>query len=197
MESPAVGISDLNAEADRQLVRTVAAGSTEALGRLYDRHAGVVYALARRILTRQEDAEEVVQDVFAQVWRDAGRYDATRATVAGWIVMLTRTRAIDRLRARRSRPDQNLPVDPANAPAAADPSGNPEQVAISAQDATSVRQALEALPEAQRALVNLAYFEGLTHMEIAERTNVPLGTVKTRLRMAMAAMRAALPSQRR
>jgi RNA polymerase sigma-70 factor (ECF subfamily) len=197
VESPATGISDLNAEADRQLVRAVASGSTEALGRLYDRHAGVVYALARRILTRLEDAEEVVQDVFAQVWRDAGRYDAARATVAGWVVMLTRTRAIDRLRARQSRPDQNLPVDPTTTPAAADPSRNPEQVAISADDARGVRQALEALPEAQQSLVNLAYFEGLTHMEIAQRTGVPLGTVKTRLRMAMAAMRDALPSRTR
>ena len=197
MESPATGISDLNAEADRQLVRAVASGSTEALGRLYDRHAGVVYSLARRILTRLEDAEEVVQDVFAQVWRDAGRYDAVRATVAGWVVMLARTRAIDRLRARQSRPDQNLPVDPTTTPAAADPSRNPEQVAISADDARGVRRALEALPEAQQSLVNLAYFEGLTHMEIAERTGVPLGTVKTRLRMAMAAMRDALPSRTR
>jgi RNA polymerase sigma-70 factor (ECF subfamily) len=187
----------LSTEADRQLVRAVASGSAEALGRLYDRHAGVVYALARRILTRLEDAEEVVQDVFAQVWRDAGRYDAARATVAGWVVMLTRTRAIDRLRARKSRPDQNLPVDTATAPPATDPARNPEQVAISAEDARGVRQALEVLPEAQRSLVDLAYFEGLTHMEIAERTGVPLGTVKTRLRMAMAAMRDALPSKTR
>ncbi|MGH7635809.1 MAG: sigma factor, partial [Gemmatimonadaceae bacterium] len=81
----------MNVEADRQLVQAIARGSADALGSLYDRHAGVVYALARRMLSRLEDAEEVVQDVFAQVWRDAPRYDAARATVAGWVVMLTRT----------------------------------------------------------------------------------------------------------
>ena len=94
------------AEADQRLVRDVAAGSTEALARLYDRHAGTVFGLARRILNRLEDAEEVVQDVFAQVWREAGRYERGRATVAGWVVMLARTRAIDRLRSRNARPDQ-------------------------------------------------------------------------------------------
>lgn len=162
------------------------------MGHLYDRHAGTVYALARRILTRPEDAEEVVQDVFAQVWRDAARYDHDRASVAGWIVMLARTRAIDRLRSRRARPDQDHASTPASAPHMASAARNPEQVAISADTVRHVQSALVELPEAQRSIVELAYYAGLTHAEIAVKTGVPLGTVKTRLRTAMAALRLAL-----
>ena len=187
-------IRDVNVEIDRELVRSAARGSTDALGRLYDRHAGVVYAMARRILAQQEDAEEVVQDVFSQVWRDAARYEAGRASVAGWIVMLARTRAIDRLRSRRARPDSNVGTDPDAGPVLAAGGPSPEQVTVSADDARRVRGALETLPENQRALVELAYYEGLTHSEIAERSGVPLGTVKTRLRTAMATLRGALSS---
>lgn len=170
----------------------MAAGSTDALSRLYDRHAGTVFGLARRILNRLEDAEEVVQDVFTQVWREAGRYEHGRASVAGWVVMLARTRAIDRLRARNARPDQR-PATPDVLPlGVASLDRSPEQVTIAAEDVRDVRAALEALPEAQRTLVELAYYEGLTHSEIATRTGVPLGTVKTRIRTAMAALRSVL-----
>lgn len=174
------------------MLTAVAGGSADALERLYDRYASTAYGLARRILAQPDLAEEVVQDVFAQVWREAGRYDAARASVAGWIVLLTRTRAIDRLRARRARPDQDRGVEPAGAPPLTTPDRSPEQVAISSEDARSVRTALEQLPEEQRALVDLAYYEGLTHSEIAARTGVPLGTIKTRLRTAMTTLRGAL-----
>lgn len=182
---------DLDAETDRRLLRDVSAGSSESLGRLYDRHAGLVYGLARRIVGAEADAEEVVQDVFAQVWRDAGRYQAGRATVAGWVVMLTRARAIDRLRARRARPDLGQGTD--DGPqrlAAADP--DPEQLSITSAQAGTVRRALADLPPPQRELVDLAYYDGFTHTEIAAQTGVPLGTVKTRLRSAMATLRDAL-----
>jgi RNA polymerase sigma-70 factor (ECF subfamily) len=179
------------ADADQRLVRDVAAGSTEALARLYDRHAPTVFGLARRILSRLEDAEEVVQDVFTQVWREAGRYERSRATVAGWMVMLARTRAIDRLRSRNARPDQRAPESPEMSEVVS-PSWTPEEVSISAEDVRDVRDALATLPENQRTLVELAYFEGLTHMEIAARTGVPLGTVKTRIRTAMTALRGVL-----
>lgn len=162
------------------------------MAQLYDRYAATAYGLARRILPQPDQAEEVVQDVFAQVWRDARRYERSRATVAGWIVMLTRTRAIDRLRARRARPDQTSGVEPALLSPLASPDRSPEAMTISAEDVQHVRGALTKLPENQRTLVELAYYEGLTHSEIAERTGVPLGTVKTRLRAAMAALRTAL-----
>jgi RNA polymerase sigma-70 factor (ECF subfamily) len=184
-------LRDFDAETDRRLVSAVADGSTEALGRLYDRYASTVYGLAKRVVQGAEDAEEVAQDVFAQVWRDAARYQAGRATVAGWIVMLTRARAIDRLRARRARPDVGQGTDSGSVRvASAHP--DPEQVSISSEAVGSVRQALTGLPEPQRELIQLAYYEGLTHTEIAERTGIPLGTVKTRLRTAMATLRGAM-----
>ena len=185
-------IRDANSEIDRRLVSEVAAGSADALGRLYDRHAPTAFGLARRIVTQPEVAEEVVQDVFAQIWRDAARYAQDRASVAGWIVMLTRTRAIDHLRARRARPDLGQGVPPESMPALSSGARDPEQTAVTTEEATLVRAALETLPEAQRSLVDLAYYEGLTHSEIAERTGVPLGTVKTRLRTAMLSLRASL-----
>jgi RNA polymerase sigma-70 factor (ECF subfamily) len=185
-------VSDFDAEADRRLLVGIASKSADSLARLYDRYASVVYGLARRIVVTSEDAEEVVQDVFGQVWRDAGRYQAARASVAGWIVMLTRTRAIDRLRAKRARPDlgagAGAPVEIATS--VDDP--NPEQLSISAQQVSRLRDALTTLPESLRAIVELAYFEGLTHSEIADRTQLPLGTVKTRLRSAMATLRGVL-----
>ncbi len=162
------------------------------MGQLYDRYAATVYGLARRILPQPDQAEEVVQDVFAQVWRDARRYEQARASVAGWIVMLTRARAIDRLRARKARPDQVSGVEPTLVAPLVSPERSPEATTISAEDVKQVREALTQLPENQRALVELAYYEGLTHSEIAERTGVPLGTVKTRLRSAMAALRTVL-----
>jgi RNA polymerase sigma-70 factor (ECF subfamily) len=179
------------ADADQRLVMDVAAGSTEALARLYDRHAGTVFGLARRILSRLEDAEEVVQDVFTQIWRDASRYERSRATVAGWVVMLTRARAIDRLRSRNARPDQRN-TESAVIPDVPAGGWSPEEVTISAEDVRGVRGALAGLPEAQRDLVKLAYYEGLTHSEIAAKTGIPLGTVKTRIRTAMNTLRGAL-----
>jgi RNA polymerase sigma-70 factor (ECF subfamily) len=180
---------DMNAEVDRQLILAVADGSAEALGRLYDRYVATVFGLARRIVSRLEDAEEVVQDVFTQVWREAGRYRDERASVAGWIVMLARTRAIDRLRARRARPDGDQGAEPEPGLPLASTDRDPEAVAISRQQAEAIRRTLEALPETQRVLIEMAYFRGLTHTEIAAETGVPLGTVKTRIRAAMETLR--------
>jgi RNA polymerase sigma-70 factor (ECF subfamily) len=189
-------LADTRAKAgdDAQLVRAIADGSADALGALYDRHAPVVFALARRIVARPQDAEEVVQDVFAQVWRQASRYAAGRSSVAGWLVMLTRTRAIDRLRARQARPDEHegLPPDPARAIPAGGRS--PEEIALTRDGIARVKDAMGGLPDNQRSLLALAYYEGLTHSEIAARTGVPLGTVKTRLRAAMDLLRGLVQS---
>ena len=180
---------------DPHLLAAIASGSTDALGELYDAHARVVFGLAKRILAKPEDAEEVVQDVFAQVWRDAKKYEQGRATVAGWLVMLTRTRAIDKLRARKARPD----LDQANDPvpilqASLSKSLTPEALALSSADAARVGAALESLPSEQRKFIDLAYFEGLSQSEIAKETGTPLGTVKTRMRTALHTLRAALSS---
>ena len=190
--SPDESLPRVSTEADRLLIAEIAAGSAEGLSRLYHRYAAVVYGLACRITRQAADAEEVVQDVFAQLWRQAPRYDAARGTVAAWLVMVTRARALDRLRGRRARPDVDAAVQPETAPALVAGDPTPEQAAISAVEIDRVRAALVTLPEAQRALVELAFYEGMTHAEIAGRTGVPLGTVKTRLRAAAATLRGAL-----
>src|SRR5688572_14270846 len=187
-------VSDQEAQAlrDRELIRAVARGSGDAVATLYDRYGATVYGLALRVLGQPDLAEEVVQDVFAQVWREAGRYDALRSTVAGWIVMLTRTRAIDRLRARKARPDLSAAVDPTEAAPLPSAGHSPEASTLAAEDTRLVRGALARLPDQFRSLIELAYYEGLTHSEIAARTGIPLGTVKTRLRSAMGTLRSAL-----
>ena len=181
-----------DAERDRDAIRAVADGSGDAVALLYDRYGGTVYGLALRVLGQPDLAEEVVQDVFAQVWREAGRYDANRSTVAGWIVMLTRTRAIDRLRARKARPDVTSAVDTSAALPLPSSETTPERHAQLAEDTRLVRGALARLPDQVRSLIELAYYEGLTHTEIAARTGIPLGTVKTRLRSAMGTLRSVL-----
>lgn len=182
-------------QSDQHLLDQIATGNAEALGALYDTHARTVFALAKRVLVRQEDAEEVVQDVFAYVWREAARYQAGRASVAGWLVMLTRTRAIDKLRSRQARPDLNQVADPAPVlDSSVSKSATPESMAVSKDEARRVGAALNHLPTEQRSLIDLAYFEGLSQSEIAERTGTPLGTVKTRMRTALQTMRAAMSS---
>lgn len=159
----------------------------EAAAELYDRYAAQVYSLARRIVGNDTDAEDVVQDVFSQVWRTAARYDRTRGSVIGWLLVITRTRAIDRLRARRARPDLTGTVSPDTLPAAV----APDALEL-AQQAAVVREALLSLPEPQRSVLELAYYEGLTQAEIAARLSEPLGTVKTRIRAGLTSLRARL-----
>ena len=150
--------------------------------------AARVYSLAVRMLRDAQDAEEVVQDVFAQAWRSAPRYDVGRGTVVGWLLMMTRSRALDRLRATRAQ-GRALPVaeaDPDGLPAAFP---GPDVIAISDEQAEHVRDALEQLPADQREALELAYLEGLTHAEVAERLSQPLGTVKTRIRLGLMKLR--------
>jgi len=173
-------------------VAGAARGNGAALAALYDRHARAVYSLALRVVADEADAEEVVQEVFDQAWRQASRYDPARATVAAWLLNMARTRAIDRLRARRARPDRaGLESEHAwNALPAR--SADPLDALDTARDAARVRQALQRLPLIQRVAIELAYFEGLTQTEIAARLEEPLGTVKTRIRVALLKLRDAL-----
>jgi RNA polymerase sigma-70 factor (ECF subfamily) len=178
------------ARADRRAVELVARGEVDALGELYDRHARLVYSLALRIVTDQADAEEVVQDVFTQVWRQSARYDGSRATVMGWLLMTTRARAIDRLRARQSRPDMRAGDRDLRDTPTAIPSQ--ETQATDLEIAQALKAALDTLSDTLRAPIELAYYEGLSHAEIAERLGKPLGTVKTYLRTALMRLRVVL-----
>jgi|SoiMethySBSTD1v2_1073268.scaffolds.fasta_scaffold05666_8 RNA polymerase sigma-70 factor, ECF subfamily len=173
------------AEADIDVVQRLAAGDRDAVAELYDRHAARVLGLAYRIVRNSSDAEDVVQEVFAQAWRTAPNYERTRGTVAGWLLMMARTRAIDRLRSRQARRDDgesNLEA----MPAVVEP---PSDRLIADEQAARVREALLALPVEQKTALELAYFEGLTQSEIAERLRTPLGTIKTRIRSALASLR--------
>jgi RNA polymerase sigma-70 factor, ECF subfamily len=171
----------------RQALKRMAAGEHPALAACYDLMGSVVFSLAVRMLRDRSAAEDVSQDIFVQVWRQAGNYDATRGSPEAWMMMIARTRILDRIRSRGAgvvlkSVGDHLP----EAPAAED---WPDDLAISREDAANVRQALADLPAEQKQAVELAFFDGLTHMEIAEKTNVPLGTIKTRIRLGLLKIR--------
>ena len=167
----------------------LAAGDVSVIGNLYDRHARAVFSLAVRVLGNREDAEEIVQDVFAQVWSQAARFDAARGTFGAWLLMMTRSRAIDRLRARRPGAAVIAP-EPLREPP--DPIPTQEESVITGEDAERIRVAMQDLNTSQRTAIELAYYEGLSQSEIAERLQEPLGTVKTRIRSGLLKLRAAL-----
>jgi RNA polymerase sigma-70 factor (ECF subfamily) len=176
--------------ADQSALARMARGDQAALAELYDRHARPVYSLALRILRERADAEDVVQDVFAQVWSQAGRYDTSRGAVAAWLLMMARSRAIDRLRARNARPETAADAQVVERlPDAAAPQ---DLQLLSAEQVRNLVSALNQLPASQRTALELAYYEGLTHVEIADRLSEPLGTVKTRIRQAVIRLRESL-----
>ena len=179
------------AETDRLIVRRMAGGDHVALGELYDRHARLLYSLALRILRERGDAEDVLQEAFSQVWRQAGRFEAGRGTVVGWLVTVTRSRALDRLRQRRAQPEGLADFDRL-AESLPDPARALDLHLATSEQAARVRQALAALPDDQRIPLELAYYEGLSQSEIATQLRTPLGTVKTRMRLALRRLRDAL-----
>lgn len=178
--------------AEAALVRRVAERDQAALAALYDRYARPMFALALKIAGSPEEAEEVVTDVFCQAWRTADRYDPARARVDGWLFMMTRSRALDRVRAAQ-REQRRLEAQEAEAAVAPpDRVADPEADAELAERRQAVQAALAALSEPQRRALELAFFEGLSHSEVAERVGEPLGTIKTRIRAGLGKLREAL-----
>ncbi len=170
-----------------ELALALRRGEERALAELYDRYGGAVYNLALRITRDPGTAEEIGLDTFLQIWRQATRFDAQHGTLSSWLFTITRTRAIDRVRAasaaKRTHADDLVAVTPAD---------RPEEMAELAERRRLVRQAMKALSAPQRAALELAYYEGLSHSQIAARLDEPLGTVKTRIRQAMHVMRKTL-----
>jgi len=194
---PAVGLDAASLSLEQQkaddidLVRRISSGDRKALGRLYDRYASVLLGLVLQILFSREEAEEVLQEILLQVWRQADRYDPSRASVRTWLTLMARSRAIDRRRVNmtRKRTVQNAQrygviqtrVEPEGA----------HNVWLS-QLRRRLRRELRKIPPAQRQIIELLYFGGLTQTQVAERMKVPLGTVKTRNLLGMKKLKRAL-----
>lgn len=193
MESEARSRKTLPTLSDRELVERIGGGDERALGELYERYAGVLLGLARRVLRRTEDSEEVVQEVLIYVWRETGRYDPARSSVSTWLVLLTRSRAIDRLRSRKVLQRALSGVADEEEETHTSPSGVGN--VLQTERRRRLREALEDLPEEQRQVLELAYYGGLTQTEISARTGIPLGTVKTRTLLAMKKLRSALAGE--
>jgi RNA polymerase sigma-70 factor (ECF subfamily) len=175
------------------LLARIAQGDREAFGRFYDAFAPLALGLIRRILRDPVACEDVLQEVFWQVWQEAGRYDPRRGSPEAWIVMRAKTRAIDRLRAIRRREKTFVaPMDESVTRSSEAPGENP---GVAAETSGLVRSALDGLPEPQRRVVELAFFEGLTQSEIASRLGEPLGTVKTRARLGLERLRSLMTGE--
>ena len=176
---------------DSALIVQMAEGDERALGVHYDRWEHTVRAVAVRIVTDVMEAEDVVEDVFWQAWRQAGRFDGSRGGAGTWLLTITRSRSLDRLRAlKRSREDAGLDeLVTGESLALEAPGTDPLEASELADRSMRVREAVALLPAEQREALELAYFEGLSQTEIAERTKLPLGTVKTRMRLALQKLR--------
>lgn len=191
MASPLSHVPD----SDRDLVAQAAAGEERAIAGLYDRYGGVLYAVAYRIVGERADAEEVVIEAFAQAWREAPGFEGARGSVAGWLTVIARSRALDlvRARGRRERMTASAAAErPDTSPAMGSWRDDPAQSVDHAERRARVREALETLSPSQREAIELAYFEGLSQSEIAERLQEPLGTIKTRVRLGMQRLRESL-----
>lgn len=177
-------------------MQRIAGGDSGALSSLYDESSGLTFALALRILRNRADAEEVVLDSFMQVWRRATQYSADRGSAQTWLLTIVRNRAIDRLRSRAAteRPAEDLGTLRSSAMPAA-PGATPEESSVLAEQRRQVARALEKLPQSTRTALELAYFDGLSHSEIAERLGEPLGTVKTRIRRGLQVLRSVMPGE--
>jgi len=178
---------------DPTLLARVAKGDQQAFSQLYDHSSTLLFTLAVRILGNREEAAELLQDVYLEVWRKVSRYNVGRGTPIAWLVTLTKSRAIDRLRARASRGYRAInPLEAGTTAQMADPGPSPLETQADQELRMAVGTAVGGLPQAQQQAIELAYYEGLSHAEIAARLNQPLGTVKTRIKLGMSKLRESL-----
>jgi len=179
------------------LLPAVAHGDLAAFEQLYDRHSSTLYALLLRILANPDDAQEVLQETFVKAWTNAKMFDAVRGSDVAWLISIARSRGIDRLRSRRIRGDRE---DEAGREISSSFGFVEKRTgaddAIQAEERTAVRGALAQLPEPQRVALALAYFEGMSQSEIAEKLGEPLGTIKTRMQLGMKKLRESLKAFR-
>lgn len=175
------------------LIGRIAGGEQQALAQFYDQTSRLVYSIALRVVGNPADAEEVTLDVYSQVWRSAADYSSQRGTPTAWLIMMARSRALDRVRSREVRQGRETGLD---AVAEARSSGeSAEESALMGQMKQRVRSALSLLSAEQRQAIEMAFFGGLSHSELAEKLGEPLGTVKTRIRSGMLRLRQALSAK--
>jgi RNA polymerase sigma-70 factor, ECF subfamily len=178
---------------DPNLLARVVKGDQQAFSQLYDHSSTLLFTLAVRILGNHEEAAELLQDVYLEVWRKVSRYDVGRGTPVAWLITLTKSRAIDRLRARASRGYQATnSLEHGTAAQLADHGPSPLETQADQELRIAVGAAVAGLPIAQQQAIELAYYEGLSHTEIASQLNQPLGTVKTRIKLGMSKLRDSL-----
>ena len=179
------------------LLPAVALGDVAAFEQLYDRHSSTLYGLLLRILTNPDDAQEVLQETFVKAWTNAKMFDAVRGSDVAWLISIARSRGIDRLRSRKIRGDRE---DEAGREVSSSFGFVEKRTgaddAIQSEERSAVRSALSELPESQRIALALAYFEGLSQSEIAEKLGQPLGTIKTRMQLGMKKLRESLKAFR-
>ncbi len=178
---------------DSDLLRRIAQRDQGALGELYDRYSGLLLALSRRIVLDSSDAEEILQEVFLQVWNQAERYDRGRSSVSTWLVLIARSRSIDRLRSRQVKDRTLTSMQQENRNQHTSPEGL--GAVLLEQRRQRLRLEMQELPTEQRQVLELAFFKGMTQSEIAGNTGIPLGTVKTRTLLAMKKLRKALSAE--
>lgn len=164
-----------------ELVKRIAGGDPEAVGAFYDATSARAYGLALHLTRAADEAEEAVSDAYLQVWRQAARFDASRGSPVAWLLMITRSRALDRMRRR----DEARPVADVPEPSDPAPRGGALALLLASESASALQAALAGLSEAQQQMVQLAFYRGLSHAEIVAETGLPLGTVKSHLRRAL------------
>ncbi len=176
-----------------ELVARMAAGDSKAaLSAFYEQYASTVLALLIKMLGSRAEAEEILQEVFVELWRRAPEYDASKGSVIGWVITVARSRALDALRSRsRRHGDRQLQLSERHA--LGTESGRPDVMASSTRWHQALRQAFQSLSEDQRAVLELSYFTGMSHGEIADTLNLPVGTVKSRILLGMRSLRTMLP----
>ncbi|MDQ3653185.1 MAG: sigma-70 family RNA polymerase sigma factor [Acidobacteriota bacterium] len=172
---------------DAELIRAIARGDERAFARLYDLHSPILLGLLIRILKDRAEAEDTLQEVFLQIWQRASDFDEARGRPFTWIVTITRSRAIDRLRSQKSR--DRVALETALSEMVVSPRRDAADDAIQSEHNEAIHRALAELPEEQRRALLLAYFEGLSQSEIAARLDEPLGTIKTRARSGLSKLR--------
>ncbi len=176
-----------DAQEEAELLIAVAGKDQQALGRLYDLYKRLLFSLCVSILKDRHEAEELLQEIFVQVWQKAAAYNPEKGTAYTWLVSLTRNRAIDRIRSKSWKNQQITDSDPDNKILELIPTegSNPLHVTVAKQRSTMIQQFLNKIPDEQRSVLTAAYFEGFSQSEIADQTGLPLGTVKSRMRQGL------------